>query len=105
MNTLPATSAPDPAAADAATAQAIEARKYVKGLRDFYPLLATAVIVIAISMFVNFGTGGPMWFYWLIFGFTIAIAFTALDTFGRNLEPGRDWQERKLRESLERQRH
>jgi Na+/melibiose symporter-like transporter len=105
MNTVPATPAPDRAAADAATTQAIEARKYVKRLRDFYQLLATAVIVIAISMIVNFASGGRLWFYWVIFGFAIAIAFSALDTFGRNLWLGRDWQERKVREYLDRQRH
>lgn len=105
MSTVPASPAPVPAAADAFTAQAIEARKYIERLRDFYQLLAIAVIVVAISMIVNFATGGRLWFYWVILGFAIAIAFSALDTFGRNLWLGREWQERKVREYLDRQRH
>ncbi|MCU0949866.1 MAG: 2TM domain-containing protein [Burkholderiaceae bacterium] len=93
-------------AADAthAAAAVAEARKYVKRLRDFYQLLVVAVFVIAISMFVNLSSGGRLWFYWVIFAFGIAIAFSALDTFGRGLWLGREWQERKLREVLDRQR-
>jgi hypothetical protein len=79
-----------------------DARKYVKRLRDFYQLLAVAVLVTGLSAAVNLVTGGRLWFYWVIVGFGIAIAFSALDTFGRHLWLGRDWQERKLRAVLAR---
>lgn len=84
--------------------QIAEARRHVNRLREFYQLLATAAIVIAIAAIVYLAAGGSLWFPWVIFGFAIAIGFSAFDTFGRNLWLGRDWQERKLREVLERQR-
>jgi hypothetical protein len=93
---------PAPACAD--SAGLVEARKYVKRLREFYQLLAVAVFVIAISMVVNLSSGDRLWFHWVIFAFGIAIAVSAFETFGRNLWLGRDWQERKLREYLDRQR-
>jgi hypothetical protein len=79
-----------------------DARKYVKRLRSFYQLLAVAVLVTALSAAVNLMTGGRLWFYWVIVGFGIALAFSALETFGRHLWLGREWQERKLRAVLAR---
>ncbi|MCU0940079.1 MAG: 2TM domain-containing protein [Burkholderiaceae bacterium] len=85
-----------------AEADLAEARRYVKRLRDFYQLLAVAVLVTGLSAAVNLMTGGRMWFYWVIVGFGIALAFSAFDTFGRSLWLGRDWQERRTRAYLAR---
>lgn len=81
-----------------------DARKYIRRLRGFYQLLATAAIVIALSLIVNLATGGRWWVGWVVFGFAIAIAIDAVDTFGRSRWLGRDWQELKLREELQRRR-
>jgi hypothetical protein len=81
-----------------------EARRYVKRLRDFYQLLIVAVLVVALTAIVNLSQGGRIWFHWVVVGFGIALAFTALDTFGRSLWLGRAWQERKEREYLARRR-
>lgn len=89
---------------DASPADVAEARKYVKRLRDFYQLLLVAVLVIALTAIINLSQGGELWFPWVIFGFGLALAVSAFDTFGRNLWLGRDWQQRKLREVLDRQR-
>jgi len=72
-----------------------DARKYIKRLRDFYQLLAVAVLVTGLSAVVNLMVmaGGRLWFYWVIVGFGIALAFSAFDTFGRHLWLGRDWQD------------
>jgi hypothetical protein len=78
------------------------ARKYVKRLREFYRLLAVAVLVTGLTAAINLMTGGRLWFYWVIVGFGVALAFSALDTFGRHLWLGRDWQDRKLRAVLAR---
>jgi hypothetical protein len=102
METTNSPAAPLPQTAESTDVAA--ARRYVKRLRDFYLLLATAVIVVAIAAAVNLAAGGRLWFPWVIFGFAIAIGFAAFDTFGRHRLLGRDWQERKLREVLERQR-
>jgi uncharacterized membrane protein len=96
MNPLDIRPTPD------AEADLAEARRYVKRLRDFYQLLAVAVLVTGLSAAVNLMTGGRMWFFWVIVGFGIALAFSAFDTFGRSLWLGRDWQERRTREYLAR---
>lgn len=89
------------AAAD--TAQMQEARRYVKRLRDFYQLVLVALLVIALSAVVNWlKSPGHWWVQWVVLGFGIAIAFSALDTFGRNLWLGRAWQDRKAREYIDR---
>jgi len=79
------------------------ARRHVKRLRDFLQLCATAVLVIALTAGVNVVTPGRLWFLWVVLGFAIALGFAALETFGRDLWLGREWQERKMREFLARQ--
>jgi 2TM domain len=79
-------------------------RKHVRRLRYFYRLCLTAALVIALTAVINVVTSpNRLWFLWVVPGFAIALGLAALDTFGRNLWPGRDWQERKVREFLARQ--
>jgi fatty acid desaturase len=93
-----ASSAPDRSAE-------VSARRQVRKLREFYQLCLTAVFVIALTGVVNALTApGHWWSLWVVFGFAVAIAFSALDTFGRGLWLGRDWEERKVRELLGRDR-
>lgn len=79
----------------------------MRKLRGFYSLLATAVGVIALAAAINLvTTPGRLWFLWVAVGFAVAIAFSALDVFGRNLWLGSDWERRqigrRLRQLLER---
>lgn len=81
------------------------ARRHVRELRGFYKLLAIAGLVIAVTFVVNLiRSPGHWWFLWVVFGLGIAVAFRgvklALD--GRLL--GADWEARKTREYLERDR-
>jgi fatty acid desaturase len=79
------------------------ARRYVKRLRNFLQLCVTAVLVIALTAGVNLITSPyRLWSLWVVLGFAIALGFAALDTFGRDLWLGREWQERKMREFLAR---
>lgn len=89
---------PSAAADGASVAQREDARTYVKRLSDFYQLLLVAVVVIALTAIVILAQGGRIWFHWVVSGFGIALAFSALDAFGRSLWLGRDWQERKMRD-------
>lgn len=80
-----------------------EARRYVRKLRGFYALLATAVGVIALTAAVNLvTTPGRLWFPWVVFGFAAAIAFSAADVFGRNLWLDSDWERRQIDRRLRR---
>jgi hypothetical protein len=81
-----------------------EARRHVKRLRDFLQLCVTAGLVIALTAAVNVMTSPHrLWFLWVVLGFSSALGVAALETFGRDLWLGREWQERKLREFLARQ--
>lgn len=80
------------------------ARKHVKRLRGFYQLCLVATVIVPLTAIVNAMTSpNRLWFVWVAMGFAIALGFTALDTFGRNLWLGRAWQERKVRQLLARQ--
>jgi hypothetical protein len=74
-----------------------EARRPVRKLRDFHLLVLTAVAVIAPAATVNLlRTPERLWFPWVVFAFAVAIAFSALDVFGRNLWLGSDWERRQI---------
>ena len=90
------------------TAQAREAqaREYVRHLRGFYRLLLTAALVLVITFTVNYvATPGRWWALWVAFGFGIALAFSGLNLLLRGRLLGTAWQERKVREHLERNSH
>ncbi len=78
-------------------------RKHVKRLRAFYQLCLVATLVVPLAAIVNAMTSSNrLWFAWVALGLAIAIVFAALDTFGRTLWLGREWQERKVRRLLSR---
>lgn len=78
-----------------------EARRHVHRLRGFYTLLVTAALVIALTATVNLvTTPGRLWFLWVVFGFAVAIAFSALDVFGRQVWLGPDWERRQVERRL-----
>jgi Na+/melibiose symporter-like transporter len=95
-----------PSALPPAEAEALHrARKQVKRLRDFYVLCGTALLVVGLTAVVNLVTDPDrLWFLWVVFGFAIAIGFSALDVFARDRLLGAAWEERKLREIIERRR-
>jgi hypothetical protein len=65
-----------------------------------------AAFVVTLTGVINFATSPQrLWFLWVAFGFAIALAFRALETFGRRLWLNREWEERKVREYLDRAGH
>src|SRR5258706_11538663 len=94
----------NPPAPDAASeAREAEARAYVQRLRQFYRLLLTAAVVIALTGTINYiWLHGYWWFLWVVFGFAIAIAFSGINLLVRGRLLGSAWEERKVREYLDR---
>lgn len=79
------------------------ARRYVRRLREFYQLLATAAAVIALTAVVNLmATPQRLWFPWVAFGFGIALVFSALRLFLRRRWLDGDWEQRKISAYLSR---
>ena len=82
------------------------ARAYVHNLRAFYRLLGTAMVVLAITFTINYVTNpGRWWFLWVALGFGVALAFSGLPLLLKGRFFGAEWEERKVREYLERHPH
>ena len=81
------------------------ARARAKELRDFYTH-AIIYVLVNIGLFViNVLTGGGWWFYWPLLGWGIGLGIHALSVFAFGGGPfGREWEERKTRELMDRDR-
>lgn len=82
-----------------------EAKKQVKEIKGFYGHLLSYVIVISILAFINlYYTPEYLWFFWPMLGWGIGLFFHALGVF--NFVPffGKDWEERKINELMEKEK-
>jgi len=82
------------------------ARARVKAIKGFY-IHATIFVVVNIALFaINVLVGGVWWFYWPLLGWGIGLGVHALAVFGFGGGGpwGRDWEERKTREMIDKER-
>jgi hypothetical protein len=81
------------------------ARARVQALKGFYVHAAVFLVVNAGLFGINVLVGGPWWFYWPLIGWGIGLGVHALAVFGfgGGGPLGRDWEERKVREMLDRE--
>ena len=81
----------------------IRAKERVDQLKKFYGNLTSYVVVItglaALNYYIN--EWSYMWFLWAAFGWGIGILFHAIGTFNLNPFFGRDWEERKIKEYMD----
>jgi len=91
-----------PAAADqAAYERAVRKVRRIKGLY----IHASVYCIVNVGLFlINFFTGRPWWFIWPALGWGVGLAFHALGVHGTEAFFGRGWEERKVRELMERER-
>ncbi|MFD0860833.1 2TM domain-containing protein [Sungkyunkwania multivorans] len=84
----------------------LRARERVENLKKFYSNLTSYVIVCSGLAIVNYYVNEwhYMWFLWVVFGWGIGIIFHAIGTFNLNPFFGRDWEERKLKEYMDKDR-
>jgi len=79
-----------------------EARKRVKALKGFYTNLFFYVIVNIFLLIINLiTTPGNLWVLWVVFGWGIGIALQAFSVFGKNVVLGSDWEDRKIKEYMD----
>ena len=72
----------------------------IKGL---YVHVSVYCIVIAGLFLINFfASRGAWWFFWPALGWGVGLAFHAFGVYGTEALFGADWEERKLREIMER---
>src|SRR5258706_13357919 len=93
----------NPPAPDATSdAREAEARAYVRSLRQFYRLLLTAAAVIALTGTINYiSSRGYWWFFWLVFGFEVAIAFSGINLLLPGRVLGSAWEDAKVPQELD----
>jgi hypothetical protein len=81
------------------------AHQRVQELRSFYIHLIVYLIVNTGLLIIDFVQDGEInWFYWALLGWGIGVAVHGFVTFAQGAWLGRDWEERKVRELMERDR-
>ena len=76
----------------------------VRELKEFYGHLTSYVLVNAGLFLVDVFTGDGWWFYWPLLGWGIAVVAHGIRAFGLVDLFGKDWEERKVRELMEKDR-
>ena len=82
-----------------------QALKKVKEIKEFYQHLAVFLLCNLIVIVVNLMTSpGYLWFIWCVSGWGLGLILHGLSVF--NLPPffNKEWEERKIREILEKEK-
>lgn len=81
------------------------ARKRVEEIRSFYSHLFVYLAVNAGLFLLNIITSPKhLWFYWPLIGWGIGLAIHGLSVFGTDRLLGKDWEEKKIREIMEKEK-
>ncbi|MEG0851917.1 MAG: 2TM domain-containing protein [Flavobacterium sp.] len=81
------------------------AKKKVGDIKGFYGNLASYVFVNAILIFVNLYTSPEyLWFFWPLLWWGIGVVFHGLRVFDLFPVLGKDWEEKKIKEFMEKEK-
>ncbi|MEZ0182985.1 2TM domain-containing protein [Flavobacterium oncorhynchi] len=81
------------------------AKKKVGDIKGFYGNLASYIFVNAILIFVNLYTSPEyLWFFWPLLWWGIGVVFHGLRVFEVFPALGKDWEERKIKEFMEKEK-
>jgi hypothetical protein len=81
------------------------AKKRVRALRGFYQHLTIYVLVNALLVVINLATSPrALWFYWPLLGWGIGIVVHGASVFAGGCLWGKDWEERKIKELIDKDR-
>lgn len=79
-----------------------KAKERVEAIKDFYIHLIAYVVVNLILFSINMiVTPDSLWFFWPLIGWGIGLSIHALSVFGFVPRFDTDWEERKIRELME----
>lgn len=80
-----------------------KAKERVEELKGFYIHAAMYLLVNAALVVINLVTSPEyLWFVWPLLGWGVGVGAHAIGVFGIPGLFGRDWEERKIREYMER---
>jgi hypothetical protein len=81
------------------------ARKRVEELKAFYSHLFVYLAVNAGLFLLNIITSPRhLWFFWPLIGWGIGLTIHGLSVFGTQKLLGKDWEERKIKELVEKEK-
>jgi hypothetical protein len=81
------------------------AKKRVEELKSFYSHLFVYLAVNAGLFLLNIITSPRhLWFYWPLIGWGIGLAIHGLSVFGTQNLLGKDWEEKKIKEIMEKEK-
>ncbi|MDY0779228.1 2TM domain-containing protein [Tenacibaculum sp. IB213877] len=79
----------------------VKAVERVQKIKEFYQNLTSYVIFIPLLIFINLKFSPQFhWFWFPVAGWGIGVIFHGLEAFGYNLFLGKDWEERKIKEMM-----
>jgi hypothetical protein len=79
------------------------AKKHVRQIKGFYIHAMIYMLVNALLIAVNLATSrGETWFAWPLLGWGIGLAAHGISVFGLGSLWGAEWEERKIKEIIER---
>jgi len=78
-----------------------KAKKRVEEIKGFYSHLIVYVSVNIVLLIINLVTSpGSLWFFWPLLGWGIGVFFHAMGVFVFSKFPGKQWEERKIKELM-----
>jgi hypothetical protein len=81
------------------------ARKQVEEIKGFYVNLACYICVNLFLLFINLKYSPEyLWFFWPMLGWGLGLLFHAMKAFNFTPFPGKDWEERKLKEFMDKEK-
>ena len=81
-----------------------KAKERVEMIKGFYIHLTVYVVVNILLFSINMLTSpGYLWFFWPLMGWGIAVVLHSLAVFSPNLGLGADWEQRKIKELMEKE--
>ncbi|OXB24961.1 histidine kinase [Flavobacterium tructae] len=81
------------------------AKKRVEEIKGFYGNLTAYVIVNLVLIFINlYASPRHLWFYWPLMWWGVGVVFHGLKVFKVFPVLGKDWEEKKIKELMEKER-
>ena len=81
------------------------AKRKVKSLRLLYTHLTTYALGNVMLLLIDVSTPGEVWFYKVLIGWGLVAGLHAAYTYELLPWSSRDWEQRKMRELIDEQRH
>jgi 2TM domain len=82
-----------------------KAKKRVEEIKGFYGNLTSYILVNIVLLIINLATSPEyLWFFWPMLGWGIGVVFHAMKVFNYMPFLGRDWEEQKIKEFMNKEK-